>query len=278
MAGLGQIFFHLLVYPGLLSMIMLGILYTTGQGKSAAYRNGFARLALAWRSREGLLVLLSILLAGSAPALLEWPYSSIQADGTQWYWALLLLEMAWLLPAIPALMSNAAPLARAALREIQLGTAARMLLWFALGLALSINVAATPLLWPAYVLAILAALAVLPIALGSGPYAGETSITAGGIYHGWPKELQTMSATATELRRTAMLAVSLLALLPSALLPAWAELLLLLVGMALGGLLVQRLDQRGPRLTLPAALRRCWLRSLPFSTAAAVYLLVIGRP
>jgi len=274
---LWQSFFHWLVYPGLLGMLLLGVVYTTMQGKGAAYRSGLARLGAAWRSQEGVLLLLSMLLAGGGPALLAWPYGLAVLDGRQWFWALLLLEIAWLLPTTPALLSNAAPLARAALREIQLGAAARMMLWFALGLALSSDVAGMPLLWPAYLLAVLGALAILPMALGSGPYAAETSITAGSVSHGWPKELQLLSAAATELRRTATLAVSLVALLPAALLPDWTVLLGLLCGLALAGLLVQRLEQKGPRLTLPAALQRCWLRSLPLSAAAAVYLLVVGQ-
>lgn len=275
MANVWQPVVSALVYPGLVSMVLLGALYAQIQRQHPAYGRGLAALTQVWRSREGLLLLLSLLLAAIAPALLPWPYHPAAVAGLNWFWALLLLEAAWILPAIPAMLSNVALLARPALRELQLGIAARMLLWFALGLALSSTQA--PLLWPAHLLALLGALTVLPIALGLGPYAVETNITAGGVYHGWPNELHAVIASTSALRRAATLAATLVGLLPLALLPDWAGLPILLAAFVLASVLLRRIASHGPRLTLPAALRRCWVRSLPLSAAAALYLIVVGR-
>ncbi|NJN68806.1 MAG: hypothetical protein HC884_19935, partial [Chloroflexaceae bacterium] len=139
-----------------------------------------------WSSAEGLVSIFSILLtAGGWICLLcsgwaGWFGPVLLPLPALWLLAWAGLEGAFFLSLLPGLLSGPPPVVRAAIREAQVGTAGRILLWVALGAGLVLHPtgdlatpsALSPIL--THVLALLTALFAFPIAAGWGPYAAET--------------------------------------------------------------------------------------------------------
>ena len=208
-------------------------------------------------------------------ALLPWPLSLLEAR-RGWVWAWVALELAFLLPLLPALLGGDPPIARAAMRELQLGVVARTLLWPALivGMALATQWAGWAL--AAHAIILVAGVLALPAAIGWGPFSGEASITPGGPDQGLSPAALGLAELARSIRSATLVAALLLAALPLALAPIGLAPLILAAGFVVAGMLLRRIAGRWPRLTLRDALRFCWLRVLPLSAATLVCLIVVG--
>ncbi len=271
---LTQTIIALLIYPGLLSALGLSLLYTVVTvGRPALH---WRAIGAAGRSVEGGMYALSIVLAGCGLALLPWPLHPLAPEAGVWLWAWALFEGAFLLPLLPGLLVGTPTVVRAAGREAQIGVAGRALLWLVLAIGLLFPFEGRLLTLPAYLLIIAAATFAFPAAVGWGPFAAETTITPGGTAHGLDRHTAILAATASTIRTAALLAASLVALLPRTLVPPWAELFLLAVVFVLVSLLFRRLTGLLPRQALPDALRICWWRVLPPALTAGVYLAIIS--
>lgn len=264
-----------LLFPGLITAIALGMLYhllTTG--RSIPVIAGGIGSAL--RAREGILFLTSIIVAGVSLALLPWPFHLAGAIRA-WIWAWAGFELAFLLPLLPGLISTAAPLARAAIRQAQVGAIGRALLWMALAAALSIYGDWRLGTLPAHLLALLAAGMAFPIAVGWGPFSDERSITPEGTQLGLPPGLRALDDLAHAVRSGALLGAALLATLPIVPGLEWLGVPILLIGFVVAGLGLRTLEGRLPHLNLPGILRLCWTRVGPLAIAAAAALVIAYR-
>ncbi len=273
----------LILYPGLAFVVLLGIAYALLSGRRFVSHAFTALLHVqVWQSGEGVLAMTSMVLAGIGLACMPLPLLSL-APGHMGIWLLAWggLEGAFLLPLLPALLTGMPQIARAAIREAQIGAAGRLLLWLALLVGLSIQSywqqpdAAILILLPPLVLAIIAAVFAFPAAIGWGPYASDAAITTGGVAQGLGKEIQGALQAARYTRAAALLVATLVALLPLVLLPMPVLGLVVLLVVA-GGvrLLMRRLDGQFPILALPDAINMCWWRALPAGAVALVYLML----
>ncbi len=267
----------LLLYPGLLLVLGLSLLYTVVTVGRPALQLQWSVVGAAWRSVEGIMDATSIVLAGCGLALLPWPLHPVAPEAGVWLWAWALFEGAFLLPLLPGLLSNAPAVVRAASREAQIGVAGRALLWLVLTIGLFFPFTGRLLTLPAYLLIIAAATFTFPAAVGWGPFADEITITPGGIQHGLERNTAVLAATARTTRMVALLAASLVALLPQSLLQPWLSLVVLVALFILVSLLFRRLTGLIPRQPLPDALRICWWRGLPLALTAGVYLAIISN-
>jgi hypothetical protein len=164
-----------------------------------------------------------------------------------------------------------------------MGVTGRALLWAALAVGLllhndwqlvGIN-GHSPAL--AHGLAILAAVFAFPLAIGWGAYGAEISLTPDGVDNGLDQSTRELAQFARTVCSAALLAATLLALLPVGLLAAPAALLLWLSVFIAVSTPLKLLSGRYPRHTLPGALQRCMWRALPAGVAAVIYLgLVAG--
>lgn len=278
-----QVVVAVLVYPGLLFTLGLGWLYhrfihgPVTPGRMAALRE-VLRHPKTWNSEQGL-HLASMALAGVGLALLPCPWNPANPAPTMWYWAWAALEAAFVLPLLPGLLSGAPPAARAAMRAAQIGVSGRALLWMAMavGLLLTDNwlirdaAGQSPLV--AHILALLAMALVFPIAAGWGPYANITGITPAGIEMGADDQpARELAHAATVVRTAALLAASLVALLPVGVLLPLPGLLLWLSVFIIATTPLTLLEGRTPRMTLKGVLRRCLWRGMPLSLLAVIYL------
>ncbi len=258
-----------LLYPGLLTALAAGALYRLVLHGRAGLPVGMAALG----SREGLAAAGSVVLAGVGLATMPWPLHPA-GGGTAWLWGWAAFELAFLLPLLPALMAGGPAVARAAIREAQLGALARAALWASLSVALAIHGSWADPDLVAHLLALAGALAALPAAIGWGPFGAEERISPGGTAAGLPAAEQALAGWAHDLRAAALLAAVLVATLPLGVLPPAVGLGLALVGLVLGPLLMRSFAGRLPRLTLPAALRFCLVWPLPLALAATLALTV----
>jgi hypothetical protein len=273
----------LLLYPGLLTLLALGALYAASSAGRAALHDLRSLLRPPLGSSEGLLQIVSVLLAAGGLALLPWPWHPAAASLTPvaWLWAWGLLEAAFLLPLLAAMRAGDPLVVRAALTSAQVGALGRALLWLALASSLMLHANWQPLALNnqspllVHLLALGAAVLAFPAAVGWGPFAGADSITPGGITYGLDRRGAALARAAEHLRTAALLLAALVALLPWPLLPPPVSLGALLVSFASICLLLRQLAGRIPRLTLPAALAFCWWRALPLGVAAAGYLTVV---
>ncbi|NTU83965.1 MAG: hypothetical protein HGA45_32105, partial [Chloroflexales bacterium] len=228
-------------------------------------------------SREGLATLGGTLLAGLGLATLPWPLHPV--GGGAWVWGWAAFELAFLLPLLPALLSGAPPVARAAIREAQLGALARALLWAALSGALAMHGQWTGALVVAHILALAAALAAFPAAIGWGPFGPEERVTPGGPAAGLPTPGHALDAWARDARAGALLAAILVAGLPVGALPPAVGLALVAAGLVIGAVLLRSFAGRLPRMTLPDALRFClvWPATLTLAASLALALALAAR-
>jgi hypothetical protein len=279
-----EVIVALLAYPGLLLAVALGVVYAvTAVGRpwgSTIQALGTALRQPAGWNVEHVVYLASVLLAGVGLALLPWPQHPFDPDPLLWMWSWGALEAAFLLPLLPTLRAANPLIARAAMRSAQIGVLGRALLWLALGSSLLLlndwaawGPAGSPLL--VHALALLAAAFAYPCATGWGAYEPEPSLTPAGTEQGLEPPTARLAHAARDVRSGALLAASLLALLPVVLLPSGLGLLMLLLLFWATCTLLRRLTGRSPRLTLQAALRNCLWRALPLGAAAAIYLGVI---
>lgn len=260
-----------LIYPGLLTTLVAGALFGMLLG------TGGRPVLSALRSREGLAALASVLLAAVGLATLPWPLHPMPASAS-WLWAWAGFELAFLVPLLPPLAAGTPTVARAAMREAQLGVLARAALWAALAAALPVHADWRPATLPVHLLAIAVGLLTLPAAIGWGPFGAETSITPGGTQAGLPDDVRRLDSWGRTTRSGALVVAALLVLLPTASGPAWLGLAVLGAGLLTLGLALRQLGRRLPRLTLPAALRLGWLWALPLAALAAAALLLAVQP
>jgi hypothetical protein len=227
----------------------------------------------AFTEREGLLALASITLASWALALLPWPFNPTGASNN-WLWAAAMLELAFLLPIVAALFSGAPLVARAAIRELQIGSVGRAGLWVALAAGLSLGAASD--LWAivARLLIVGVGLLALPPAIGWGPFGAESSLVLDGPEQGLNPPTAYLARLA-RLVSSAVLSVALLiALLPLALAMPIIGLLMIAAGLLVIGILLRQIAGRWPRMILRDALNFCLLRVLPLSLAVLVCLVL----
>jgi hypothetical protein len=269
-----EILLSLLLYPGLALALVLGLLF--GWLCERRLQLGWVRRA-AWASPDGLLNLASILLAAAALALLPWPLHPSAGwpliGDSLVLWAT--LEAAFLLPLLPGLLAPSPLGERAASREAQMSVAGRCVVWLALGAALWAGADWTARALPGRGLVALAGLLALPAAIGVGPFGAERSLNQAGAEEGLDEATAALVRFARTLRGAALLAMLIVISLPTALIQPWVALLLSAGLFVLVALLLKRLADMLPRLTLPAALRWCWWRALPLGVAGLVYLMLV---
>jgi hypothetical protein len=257
-----------LLYPGLLAALVWGSLYALVVDGALPQRP-FSRAALS--NHEGLASLFSIILAGTAPALLRWPWGPLAID-FGWIWLWMTMEAAFLVPLIPSLLAGTSPVVRAAIRRLQAGVMARMGLWAALAVAAGSYNNWSPAALPAHILAILAGAIAYPIAVGWGPFATETTITPQGARAGLDPATRGLYVFAHQVRSGTLLAATWSTMLPISLIPTPLGLLLIVGGFAGTVLLMRNLRGRLPRMTLPHTLHICrfWLTPICVAAIAAL--------
>jgi hypothetical protein len=276
----------LLFYPGLLLVVALGVLFVVlvdGSHQAPAQLQSLASPSV-WGSAEGRFHILGILCAGIGLACMPWPFLSV-APGSPGVWVLAWagLEAAFLLPLVPGLLAGFPPVVRAAIREAQIGVSGRMLLWLAIMVGLVLQVQGRDdgslsllLLLLAYGLAIAAAGFAFPSAITWGQFAAETSISPGGVAQGLGRSHVALITFVRAVRAAALLAATLVALVPAALLPVWAHLVGIGVVWVVVALGLKKSRGSFPNLPLPDALRHCWWRALPPGIAAILLLAIMA--
>lgn len=270
-----QMVIAFLVYPGLLLTLALSIMYTViMRGRPPRH---YPALLAVGRSTEGVVSILSMLLAAIGLALMPWPLHPLSPTAQWGLWAWAAFESAFLLPLLPALLAGMPPIVRAASREAQIGVMGRILLWLGLSIPILSPFDGDLLRVPAYGLAALTAVLAFPVAVGWGPFAAETSLTPGGVEYGLDADTTLLAYAARTVRTATLLAASLVALVPLTLLQPWLSLILLAGLFALVCVLLRHLTGMMPRLPLPAVIRLCVWRTLPLTMAALVYFALIGR-
>jgi hypothetical protein len=266
------------LYPGVVFLLLAGSIHsllTEGTNQTmTCWRSTIAPPV--WWSVEGMLFVLSVLLAAGGLVFLPLPLHPAPPDPMGWLLAWGCLEGAFLLPLLPALLAGSPLIVRAASREAQMGAIGRALLWMVLAVGLLLQSRGNDFgggQWPVvHLLAIAAAIFALPVAIGWGPFATETCLTPGGSRQGLPREIYAFARFARNICTAALVLASLTILLP---LPhGWAGLLLLLVGFVGCSLLLRFLSGRWPRLPLPDALRLSWWRVFPLSLVAIIFLIL----
>ncbi len=286
---LPNIALSLLLFPGLALALVLGVLLGWLLERRWPGR-GVLRLG-SLRGLPGQVALLSIGLAGAGLALLPWPFhpaagwAAIGSPALVWA----LFEAAALLPLLPGYLSPQPLAARAAVREAQIGVAGRCVFWLAAGAALWGQAWSLPRA-PGFVLVALGGLLALPAAIGAGPFGAERSLAPAGAEEGLDEDTKALVRLARSVRGAALIAALGVALLPAtwgqSLPPALAgratSQIQPAIGLAIVALLfaalalsLRQLAGVLPRLTLPAALRWCWLRALPLALVGLIYLAVI---
>ncbi|EFO79387.1 hypothetical protein OSCT_2735 [Oscillochloris trichoides DG-6] len=261
-----------LVYPGLLLALVLGVIYRRLLGATA----GSVRLAEALRSREGAACLVGLLAAGVGVAGLPWPYHPAQATHA-WVWSWAALEVAFLVPLAPALATGVPKVVRSAARRAQIGVLGRAFLWLALGSALTIHDTWSMAALPAHLLALGAVVVAFPIAVGWGPFDDEISLGGAGLEAGLPPELRHLSTLARDVATAALLAITLVAVLPTGIVPPWLALIQILAAFIVVSLILRRMAGRLPRLPLLTSLRIGWAYAAPLAGAACAALLLVPR-
>jgi hypothetical protein len=263
----------ILLYPGLALALILALAFGwLAEGHAPSRRIGALRLDAASGT-----ALISITLAALALALLPWPLHP--AAGWPWIGSALMLwgalEGAFLVPLLPALLRPTPLGTRAASREAQMSAAGRFVLWLAIGIAVWSGAGWAAAALPGRALAVLAGLLALPAAIGSGPFGAERSLSTAGAEAGLDESTTKVVRFARTLRAAVLLAALIVATLPLALIAPWVGLLLIAALFLVIALVLRRIAIALPRMTLPAALRWCWWRALPFAVAGLVYLIIV---
>ncbi|MBA3470253.1 MAG: hypothetical protein H0T53_11495 [Herpetosiphonaceae bacterium] len=269
----------LFVYPGLLTMLVLGLLVVL-IARLDAPGGGLTRGIAATLTGSGSAALL---IAAVAPlvvaAWLPWPGApngETRTLGDIWLvWAV--LEGSYLLALLPGLQSATPMSTRAAIREAQLGAAGRMALWTALGVAIWAGQTWTLPSLPAHGLALLAALIALPAAVGWGPFAPDNGTTPGGAESELSRAAMQLGQWGRALRATVTLALVPLLALPRMPKVDWGiNLALVLVVVLLLASIGRAINGNSVRRPLLDGLHWCFWRALPLAVLAGV-VLVAGQ-
>jgi len=259
----------LLLYPGLLSIVLLSVLI------ALPARIGLPALQSLGAIRRGhyvALAILSITLAVVAAVLTPWPlHPAARPPVGNVLVAWVVLEVAALAPLLPGFASGMPLAVRAASREAQLGIAGRSVVWVAIAVAGYAGTTAVDL--PGSLLAFVAGLLALPAATGLGPFGAERSLDPDRPAIGLDEPGMALLRLARLVR-----AVALFGLLVSAAHPLWVfgapvALVLTFLG-AIGCGFILRWASMLPRLPLPVGLSWCWWQALPLAVAGLVYLIV----
>jgi hypothetical protein len=268
-----QIALSILIYPGLVLALALGLLLGwLGERRLPLARPPSPRALL---TLDGAAASASMLLAGLALALLPWPYHLAAS------WPLIgqpvalwcALEGSFWLAQLAGALAPAPLAARGAARELQMSAAGRCVVWLAIGCALWGGAGWSLIALPGRLLVGLAGALALPAAIGAGPFGAELSLSAAGAEEGLDEGPAALVRLARQARGAALLAALAVASAPRP--PAaqpWASLLLIIALFAVAALLLRQMSAAMPRLTLPAALRWCWWRALPLALAGLSYM------
>jgi hypothetical protein len=259
----------IVVYPGLLCALALGWLF----GLISAERRVVLRGRALLRDLATVLALLALFAAALASALLPWPFSVVSL-GQGWMWAWAALELAFLLPFLPSLLSGAPPTVRRALREAQIGVAARAVLWLALGVLYALGARWELTVLPTRLLASFVVMLAYPAAIAWGPFSGAEELVAGSAEAS--AETQSLLRFVGDVRAAVLLVAALIAVLPIALAPSWLALAMLLIGLVSAALVLRRFSGVLPRLTIQAALGYCLRRLLPLGLVAVALAAFFG--
>lgn len=275
----GQLLAVFLIYPGLLTAVILGISYGVlrdGKSRTLTQLRSMVR-PIVWTSVEGVLLLLSIVLAAIGLAYFPLPLHPFPTGPSGWLLAWAFLEVAWMFPVTPSLLTGSPMVVRAASREIQIGAAGRALLWMLLatGLVLQHHQSTIETI-PAGIARLIIAittLITLPVAMGWGPFAFHTSMMPGGSWQGFPPDLLAVAQLAHAIRTAVLVAASLGTTLP---LPRTGfGFLLLLVAFVVYAMVLHRLDGRWPRYALSDALRSISWKIFPLCIVTFFMLMLM---
>jgi hypothetical protein len=260
----------LLLYPGLALTLLLALVFRV----LAEGQYSFRSIRVPAFGIESAAAYGSIGLASLALSLLPWPLHL----AAPWAWignpllVWLILEGAFLIVALPGLLTQNPLAVRATSRETQIGVAGRTVLWLAIGIALWQETALLLPHAPGRVLLILGGILALPAALGLGAFGAERSLAASGAELGLDEATAGLLRFARAARGSALLAAFVLTAIPRGQVQVPFVLLLFVAGFVVLALGMQQLSRSLPRFTLPAALSWCWWRALPFVVAGMVYL------
>jgi hypothetical protein len=257
------------LYPGLLCALLFGALFGLILGDPLA----LPALVGLLRTRDTVVLLAALLCAAIASTLLPWPLNPLgTTQGWMWAWAA--LELAFLLPLLPGLLNGAPPLVRTALREAQIGVAARALFWLALGTLYAAGGEWGLAALPARLVATLTALLAYPAAIAWGPFGGGQELVQSS--DGLSTEQRALTRCVNQVRAAVLLVAGLLAILPIARAPVWLALAMLLVAFGASLLVLRQLDGLFPRMTIQAIMRYCWQQLLPLGIVAVALAALLG--
>ncbi len=278
MSNLGNQLIAWLIYPGMLTSLVLAVVIAW-LAQLRAPGGGLRRgLQATLRGEGSSALMIAALIPLLVGATLPWPGSPRPlAPGDLWLgWAL--LEVSYWLALLPALQQTTVLGVRAAMREAQLSAVGRMLVWSSLGVSVW---AGTPWTWatlPVHALAALAAVLALPAAFGWGTYSPANDVTPGGPEAGLSQIAAQMAHWGRVIRTTVLLSV-----VPVVLQQGWPDLhyalraALVVVIMLLLAVWGRSMNGSSVRRPLLAAIRLCWTSSLPLLTIAILVLLIFGR-
>ncbi len=278
MSAVALAIFGLLIYPGLLTALLLSLVAGRVLGGPATGGHAVAGLVDAVTGRGPIASALAVLLALLALGRLPWPGLPWQERAALQPWALWgLVEASAAAAVLPAVMSQEVVASRTAVREAQLGLSGRLPIWIALGATLYVHgLAERASRWPAdpgLLVAALAVLLALPAAAGWPPFGyaglGQDRQPAVGVA-AWDDQEAALARWARRLLSIFWLALAATVFVPLPPLPWWGELL-----MRLGLIVALASLARGSRglfanRTLPAGLRWCWWVALPCALASLV--------
>ena len=267
-----DIVFGLLIFPGLLTLLVLTVALHTLLGG----RLRFSVPRLPSLNGDSVAASASIVLAAGGLALLPWPQTPLPnglfgAPLTAW----LALEGAFLVALLPGLLAHDALINRATIREAQLSLAGRMILWLVFGTLLWALSSWTALNLPGRLLLALGGILALPVAAGWEPFSADTTLSPHAAEHGLDSATLALVQFARQARASALFAALGLAFIPRGQIQPLIALVLWLAIALVSALVLRRINGRIPRLTVPAALRWCWQRSLPLALLGLLYLAVV---
>lgn len=266
----------LFIFPGFLFTLALSLLYQFLTERKLSLLS----LRLPGWGADAFTALASIVMAVLAVSLLPWPWHPEM--GHSWIadplalWVV--IECAFLLPVLPGLLAPSPLAARAIIREAQIGTAARIVIWLGLGSILWGNIDWQLIDLPARILAALGVLLALPAAIGVLMFRPDPSLNLATTAEGLDEATAKLQHFARIVRSAALIITVAVVLVssPLALFPANSIVAGIAIALAfiLIVLVLNALANRFPRYTLPEALNWCIWRALPFAIAALVYSLI----
>jgi hypothetical protein len=264
------------LFPGLLFTLVASVLFLYLSERKLPQ----VSLRLPGWGADAFTALASIVMSVLAVSLLPWPWHPEM--GHSWIadplalWVV--VECAFLLPVLPGLLAPSPLAARAIIREAQIGTAARVVLWFGLGTILWGGIAWGWIDLPARLLSAVAVLLALPAAIGALMFKPEQSFNSASSEEGLDDATASLQRFARVVRSTALiltvavvLVTSPIALFPASPILAFVAIAIVFIVIAV---VINAYNNKFPRLTLPEALNWCLWRALPFAIASLVYSLI----